>query len=122
MQLLRFLTGAKDCIRVMKKTTVAPSSPKVYPALSSGLVVLGEKIDAVNLLLVSKKYSKLQSGIALTELAASLVGAVLACLIVVCGMTAALSSAIIAIWQVAWCIALYVMSRGSFKTSKKRKK
>lgn len=121
-ELMRFLTGDKDCIRVMKKQSVAPAEEKVYPALEAGLATLGDKTDVVNMLLLSKRYSALQSGIALTELAASLVGEVLAALIVICNMTSALPSALIAIWQVAWCVALFVISRRSFKFRRRKKK
>lgn len=121
-ELMKFLTGGKDCIRVMKKQTVVPNEEKAYPALDSGLASMGDKNALVNMLIHTRRYARLQSGISLTELAASLAGAVLAALVSICNMTAAIPSALIAIWHLAWCTALFVMSKRSFKFRRRKNK
>ncbi len=121
-ELMRFLTGGKDCIRVMKKHTEKPAEEKTYPALDSAIATKGDKDDLIGTVLHAKRYAGFQAGVSLMELTAASAGAILATLISICNMTATIPSALVAAWHLAWCAVLFVMSKRSFKTRRRKKK
>ncbi|MBQ2686259.1 MAG: hypothetical protein IJF55_00820, partial [Clostridia bacterium] len=77
-ELLRVLTLGEDIIRVMKKYVPRTAEEKTYRRVDSGIVTHGNKDNAINMVLIAKKYATLQSSLAATELISMIVGAVLA--------------------------------------------
>ena len=118
-EFMRFLTGGADVIRVMRKFTPA-KDPVVYSKISAGMVTLGEKTSAINLILLAEKYSHFQSYIAVSELLACGVGAILAVVIALCNMVTAIPSVLLGVWQIAWSVVLLILSKGTFKRGKEK--
>lgn len=115
-ELLRMLTLGDDIIRVVKLEDSEDES-KVYRRLSSGIVSLGERADVVNTVILSKRYTALQSVLAKTELVSALIGALFSTVfsIVLAGRLSELPVTVIALWQAIWGVTLYVSSRTSFR-------
>ncbi|MBQ8289445.1 MAG: hypothetical protein IJY01_01055 [Clostridia bacterium] len=120
--LLRFLTGGVDIIRVMKRTTPAPERETVYRRLSSPAVSRGGRGDMLDAVILAKRYQTLQAQLSLTELSAAAIGSALAAIIAVSGLTAGLPTVLVGVWQTVFCIALSVMSRRSFRIPRAKKK
>lgn len=118
-EFMRFLTGGADAIRVMRKYTPA-KEPVVYAKISAGMVTLGEKTSAINLILLAGKYSHFQSYISVSELLACGVGAILAVVIALCNMATAIPSVLLGVWQIAWSVVLAILSKGTFKRGKEK--
>ncbi len=116
-ELIRILTFGEDVIRVMKKYSPAINENRVYRHISSGAVTHGDKMNLVNMVLLAKKYMKLESSLAKIELAAMASGAAIAVVLSVLGIFE-LPATALAIWQVLWCIVLYVKSKTSFAQKK----
>lgn len=117
-EFMRFLTGGGDVIRVMRKYTPVKEA-EVYSRINSSMVIKGEKTSAINLILTAKKYAHFQSVIAFTELSAAVVGAGLAVMIAFSNMISSLPTALLAVWQLGWSVALAISSRRSFRIRKK---
>ena len=117
-ELIRNLTPGVDRIRVMRKYNNAEDESVTYKKISAGMVTLGEKNNSINMILLAKKYSRLQSRLAVTELIAMIVGASLATLVSFAGLWLVPSLALAA-WQGAWCGVLHFISAKSFKRLKK---
>ena len=118
---LRILTAGTDTIRVLKKNTLTSAEDKVYHRVSVGMVTLGDKANIVNMLLMSKKYVRFQSRMTTTEITAMIVGAILAVLISF-GNMLEVPSVLLALWQSAWCVALYFMSKRALRTARRKRK
>lgn len=110
----RMLTLGDDIIRVMKKHTLPASEDKVYRRVSAGIVTLGDKINAVNMVLFAKKYTAFQNALSTCELIAMLAGTVVAVMFALTGSLALPMSAV-ALLQLAWCAYLYVRSHRIMK-------
>lgn len=108
--LLRSLTAGSDSIRVLKKYDLPSGEEEVYAKVSAGLVTTGDKTNVMNMILLAKKYSRFQSRIAITEITSLTVGAVLSFILTVAGMIT-VPSLVLALWQIAWCGVLFVLSR-----------
>lgn len=119
-ELVRVLTSGDDIIRVMKKDEARSGVDKTYPRLSASIVTVGNKTDAFNMVLLAKKYNKLQTHLSYVELAAMLGGAAVSVLLSLFGGFG-IPAMVLAAWQTAWCIYLYVKSRISFKRRKTEK-
>ena len=120
-ELLRTLTAGMDSIRVLKKQTLPDGEDKLYNRVSAGIVTTGDKIDVISMLLLCKKYVRLQQRLSILELSAMSVGASLAVILALSGMMV-VPSFILAIWQLAWCGVLFFMSYRTLKTSKDKNK
>ncbi len=118
---MRILTGGSDVIRVMKKYTPAKEKT-VYGKINSALVTRGDKASAIELILMAKRYNKLQSFLSITEISAAASGAALAVLIALGNMTVSLPTVILAVWQLGWTVALGIMSRKNLRTREKGNK
>ena len=116
-ELLRTLTAGADCMRVMKKHTPAYRDEKVHNRVSAGLVTLGGKINAINLILIAKQKKKLCDRLAVSEVYAMIAGALLAVALSVFGMTS-VPTLIFGAWQIAWCIVLRIVSRANLLKGK----
>ena len=117
--LLRVLTLGDDVIRVMKKYVPRTAEEKTYRRIDSGIVTHGDKDNAINMVLLAKKYAAFQSTLSSTELISMIVGAVLGVLLAM-GDMFVLPATLLAIWQVVWCAVLDVRSRLTFQQRKER--
>ena len=116
--LLKVLTLGEDVIRVMNKYVPRSSEEKTYQCIDSGMVTHGNKDNAINMILLSKKYAAFQSTITATELISMIVGAVLAVVLAI-GDMFVIPATLLALWQIVWCAVLYVRSRLTFGTHSK---
>ena len=112
--LLKVLTLGEDVIRVMKKYSPISSEDKTYRSIDSGMVTHGNKDSAINMILLAKKYASFQSSLASTELISMIVGAVLAVVLAV-GDMFVIPATLLSLWQVVWCVVLYVRSKLTFQ-------
>jgi len=119
-ELIITLTAGNDRIRVLKQTDADSADTAVYRRVSAGIVTTGDKNNAINMLLLAKRYSALQSRFAITELLAMGVGAALAFVLSISGMSLVPSIALVA-WQGIWCGAIWFISRKSFRRKKRKK-
>ncbi len=116
-ELLRVLTFGEDAIRVMRKYVPAITENKVYRHISSGVVSHGDKMNLVNMILIAKRYTALQSSLAVAELAAMAIGAAVSVVMSVIGIFS-LPSAVLALWQIAWMTVLFIKSKLVFGVKK----
>lgn len=112
--LLKVLTLGEDIIRVMKKYVPRTVEEKTYRRVDSGIVTHGNKDSAINMVLLAKKYAQFQSSFEATELISMIVGAVLA-VILALGDMFIIPATLLALWQIVWCVVLYVRSKLTFK-------
>lgn len=119
-ELLRTLTAGNDFIRVLKKKNLNINEDKVYRCVNAGLVTLGDKINVVNMLLMSKKYVRFQSRMMVSEISAMAVGSVLA-IVLALGSMMAVPSALLALWQAAWSVALFFISKRALRERRNKK-
>ena len=120
-ELMRTLTAGSDSIRVMKKVTLPEGEGKLYNSVSAGLVTTGDKLNVINMLLLCKKYVRLQNRMAVTELIAMGVGTVLAAVLSLAGLLDGAPSMLLALWHAAWCVVLAVISRRTIHTNTEKK-
>ena len=113
-EFFRMLTLGEDIIRVLKKHTVPENEDKVYRRVSAGIVTLGNKLDAVNLVLHAKKYAAYQSALSMSELIAMLAGTVVAIMFAITGSLSVPMVAVAAL-QLVWCAYLYLRTHYIFK-------
>lgn len=113
-ELIKILTAGNDKIRVLKQYNADSADSALYRKISAGAVTLGDKNNAINMILLAKRYASLQSRFAITELLSMGVGAALAVLLTVGGM-AMVPSFALAAWHVIWCGAIHFISRKSFR-------
>lgn len=118
--LVMTLTAGADTIRVMKKTTCDGGEAPVYRRASSGIVTVGDKNNAINMLLLSKKSLKFRTRMQALEMALMSVSAGMAALLTLMRMSL-ISSLVFGGWQLAWCLAVYVMSRSTYNVRKIKK-
>ena len=116
-ELIATLTAGSDKIRVLKKNDTVEKENVVYRKVSCGMITMGEKNEAVNAILLSKKYSGLMSRFAKLELAAMAVGGAFASVLSIGGFVA-LPSFVPALWHTALCVAMYILSKITFRKSK----
>ena len=118
-ELLDTLTAGADCMRVVKIYRPIREE-KVYGRVSARMVTFGDKLNAIVMILLSKKYRAFTEKIRFTELLATFVGLVLA---VVFGILGVNPAAVIAsvVWQIVWCIVLHYMSISTFLREEKNK-
>ncbi|MBO7304723.1 MAG: hypothetical protein J6V09_05830 [Clostridia bacterium] len=117
-ELIKALTRSTDKIRVLRHTNPYGTDDPIYRSVSAGLVSFGDKMDAVNMIVMAKRYARLQSRMAFTELVAMAVGAVLAAALALGGMIA-VPAIVLALWHAAWCGALHIISAREFRALKK---
>lgn len=113
-ELISTLTAGADKIRVVKLQSSPYTDDIVYRKISAGMVTHGDKNNAINMILLSKRYARLQSRLSVTELLAMAVGGVLAIVLSLGGMSLVPSFAL-ALWQAAWCGVLHFISVKTFK-------
>ena len=121
-ELLRVLTLGEDVIRVMKVYQL-PTENKLYRRISSGIITLGEEPNSVNMLLLARRYTNLQSNLSIVELVSMIMGGVLGAALAVVFMNefALIPSFALVGWHLIWCICLSIASRSAFKLKNKEK-
>lgn len=117
-ELLRTLTMGGDCMRVMKRKTVGQNTDKIYPRISAGIVTAGDKVNAIKLILLSRKYKrfsdKLEKAVAITMAS----GTAAVTLLSFFGITS-IPTLILGAVQLAACGVLWLFSKRKFEISKK---
>ena len=78
------------------------------------MVTHGNKDNAINMILLAKKYAAFQSTLAATELISMIVGAVLAVVLAI-GDMFVIPATLLSLWQVVWCAVLYTRSKLTFQ-------
>ena len=114
VDLLKMLTLGDDIMRVMRKYTLPAVDDKVYRRVSAGIVTLGNKLDAVSMVLHAKKYNAYQSALSTSELIAMLAGTIVAVMFAVTGSLSVPMLAFGAL-QLVWCGYLYLRTHYIFK-------
>lgn len=113
-ELLKTLSAGSDSMRVMRKYhPISDDDKKIYRRVSAELVTYGDKINAINTILLTKKYKKFSERLSGTELYATVIGAALAVVLALSGMTA-IPAVIFSLWQIAWCVVLRIASKNTF--------
>lgn len=112
-ELVRVLTLGEDIMRVMKKHVPRTTEEKTYRHIDSGIVTHGDKTNAINLVLLAKKYTSFMSTLAVTELIAMSVGALIAVVLSI-GEMFTYPASLLALWQLIWCAVLLVRSKITF--------
>ncbi len=116
-ELISTLTAGNDKMRVLKKNDTSEKENVVYRKVSCGMITMGEKNEAVNAILLSKKYSRMMSHFSKLELAAMAVGGIFAAVLSIGGFVS-LPSLVPALWHTALCAAMYIFSKITFRRSK----
>ena len=116
-ELIKSLTAGMDKIRVLKKYDKISPDTALYREVGAGIVVTGDKNDAINMILLSKRYAEFQLRLSKIEMIAMLVGGAFGAVLAIGGMSLVPSFAL-AVWQTVWCAALHIFSKKSFRTKK----
>ncbi len=119
-ELLDTLTAGADCMRVVKIYKPIPAEEKVYGRVSARMVTYGDKLNAISVLLLSRKYKSFSERISFAELCATGVGVMFAVLLGLVGLNFA-AVFVSALWQVVWCVVLHYMSGNAFLREARRK-
>ena len=112
--LLKVLTLGEDVMRVMKKYVPRISEEKTYRRIDSGIITHGNKDNAINAVLLAKKYAAFQRSLETTELIAMISGATLAVVLSIGGMLT-VPATLLSLWQIVWCAVLHVRSKIAFQ-------
>jgi hypothetical protein len=111
--LLRRLTAGADCVRVMKRMVPGTTDEKLHNRVSSGMVTVGDKINAINLILLSKKYKKFSERLTVSELTAMGLGLAAAIVLSFVKITE-IPVAFFGLWHILWGLVLHFSSKKTF--------
>ena len=117
-ELLKRLTAGADCIRATKRLTPGATDERLFARVSAGVVTVGDKVNAINLLLLTRKHAKFIKRIKATELFSMTLGAVMASVVALL-KTSVVPIALLGAWQVFWCIVLRLASKNVFLKGRK---
>lgn len=113
-ELLLSLSAGSDSMRVMKKFhTKSEEDEKTYRRVSAELVTYGDHINAINVILLAKKYKKFSEQLSGTELYAAVFTAAVATVLSIAGVST-IPVIVYSIWQLAWCVILRLASKRAF--------
>ena len=118
-ELLKVLTLGEDIIRVMKKYEPRSREEKTYRRIDSGIVTHGDKGNAINQVLLAKKYTAFQESLGVSELISMIVGTALA-VVLAMGDMLVLPATLFALWQVVWCVVFSIRSKLFFRRQPER--
>lgn len=116
--LIATLTAGNGKIRILKKNNTSEKENVVYRKVSCGMITVGDKNEAVNTILLSKKYSALMAHFSKLELAVMAAGGVFASVLAIGGF-ASLPSFVPALWHTAITAVVYVLSKLTFRAQDK---
>ncbi len=106
-ELMRYLASDRDLIRVIENEEM-PISEQVLPKASVGLVSTADKTSAISLLLLCRRYVRMQKNLVSATLLAMGSGAFLGIMLSLFGLLRSLPSIAYGVWQVALAVALGV--------------
>ena len=118
--LLKVLSAGADCMRVVKKMNPSSDRDVIHRRVSAGMVTYGDKVNAINTILIAGKYKAFTEKIAVSSLYSISLGAAISVILSVLGVS--LPSVVFGLWHIAWCIALRYDSRKNFALEKKSNK
>ncbi|MBE6533121.1 MAG: hypothetical protein E7676_06460 [Ruminococcaceae bacterium] len=119
-ELIKTLTAGAEGMRVVKLYNRPSVEEKVYPRVSARMVTYGDRIDAANMLLLSKKYRRFTAIVKFAELCAMIAGVTLA--IVFSFIRLSIATVLVAsIWHIVLCQMLRVLSTASFLNEANKK-
>ena len=121
LSILKEYQNTDDRIRILKKQNSPINDDPVFTRLSSGIVTLGDKMNAINMILLSKKYVRFQSGLNIIETISMAVGAILSAILAIAGF-GILPSVLVALWPVVWSTLIWSISKKIFHITKKKQK
>ena len=107
-------------MRVAKKLEPRAETERIYRRVSTGLVTYGDKINAINTILLTRKYKLFADRISVSALYSLSIAAAVALVISTLGMS--IPSFVYGLWHVGWCVALRYVSRKTFAEDKKESK
>ncbi len=116
-ELLRTLSAGSDCMRVMKRLRPGTDEDVLYSHVSAGVVTYGDKINAIDVILLTKKFRKFIETMNRVELYSMGGGIALAAVLSLAGLGAPAVLACV-LWQLGWTVGLRIASYLSFKHSK----
>lgn len=120
-ELLGALTLGGGEIRVMKKDNLPSDDAPAYSRLDAGIVALGNKTSAINMILLSKRYTRFVSKLENLASISALVGILLAAALSLF-VTPELPSLLFGLWQGVWMGVCAFLSASTFRFSKKSTK
>ena len=118
-ELLRTLTAGADCMRVVKKYEPRTETERIYRRVTAGVVTYGDKINAINTVLLTRKYKHFAERISISELYSISIAAAAGAILSVFGVS--LPSFVFAVWHVGGCAVLRLVSKKTFAEDKKEK-
>ena len=119
-ELLKTLSAGADCMRVMKRLAPGADEDKLYGRVSAGVVTYGDKMSAIDVLLLSKDYKRYIDTVERISLYAMSLGIAAPAVISVLGLTGVVPSLVFALWQLVLIGALSFASWFKFLKGKKR--
>lgn len=116
-ELLQILSAGSDCMRVMRRYNVTATDDVMYRNVSAGIVTYGDKLNAINVILLAKKYKALIARTKNVEMYAMGAGLGLGALLSVLGMFT-VPSFVFGIWHLIWVAVLGIVTKGVFSKDK----
>lgn len=113
-ELIISLTAGADKMRIMKKRDMLDADNTLYDNMSVGAVTYGDKSNVTNMILLSKKYSRAGATLDKLQLISMGIGAALATVFTLGGMSL-IPSVALAAFQAAWCAALHIITSKHFR-------
>ncbi len=117
-ELLRTLSAGADCMRVVKRLEKRPDTDKIFRRASARVVTYGDKINAINTILLTRKYKSFSDKLAIVALYAMSIGAAIAAVASLISASA-ITSAVFGIWHILSCLVLRLLSKKVFVGDKK---
>ena len=121
-ELLSALTLGGGNIRVMKKYNLPSAEAPVYDRLDGGIVTLGDKTRAINVILLCKRYrtfiQKVEQLVSLLCICGASFGAVSALFL----SSLSLPIWVFVLWHCAWIGAVAIMAHSTFRIPKTTQK
>ena len=119
-ELLKVLSAGADCMRVVKRLSPAPEDEKLYSRVSAGVVTYGDKINAIDVLLLTKKYKRFIKLISRLEIYGLALGTVLGCVLAFSSLSVPVC--FMALWQLILSSVLRVSAARCFSKDRGRDK
>lgn len=117
-ELLRTLSAGADCMRVVKRLEKRPDTDKIFRRASARVVTYGDKINAINTILLTRKYKSFSDKLAIVALYAMSIGSAIAAVASLISASA-IPSAVFGIWHILSCLVLRLLSKKVFVGDKK---
>ncbi len=117
-ELLHRLTAGADSLRVMKRFTPGTTDGKLHNRVSASMITVGDKVGAINLVLLSKKYKRFTERLCTSELTAMGIGIGVGAVLSFLGIFE-IPMAVFGLWHLLWCAVLAFSSKNKFLKEKK---